>query len=258
MKLELLNFEIDGTFPAHSPNPQNPEACVQLQGAVKAAKADLGIIFDGDADRVMFCDEKGQILRGDLTVAILSRYFLRKNIGASVACDLRSSDYVRDAVEGAGGKLREMPVGHSFVVQGMVKENIKFGGEVSGHLYYEQNGFIADNTWIPTLQLLEELSVSGKKLSELTTGIEKYFTVIEKNFKDIDKDKAIVNVMARFEKEAIQIYELDGLSMRFVDWRFNLRKSNTEPLVRLMIESTAEKVLAEKMAEMTKLIENRD
>lgn len=246
LQAQFINTRLDGNFPGHTPNPLDPKACLQLQEAVVSSQADLGIIFDGDADRVAFCDEKGAMVRGDIVTGLLGSLFLEEHSGEKVMFDSRSGDFSHELVEQAGGFAEEAPVGHSFIVRKMIQDRVLFGGEISGHYYYTDNGLVADGAMIACLQFLVLMSRNSSPASQLHSGSSAYHTILETNYSDICADNAIAALTQAFSNEALSVSELDGISMRFIDWHFNLRGSQTESTVRLMIESPSEEILNEK------------
>jgi phosphomannomutase len=228
-------FEPDGTFPDHEPNPLLEENREAVSAAVVDAGADLGIAWDGDADRCFFIDEGGRFCDGDFICALLARALLERNPGGVVLHDPRSSRAVPDTVSAAGGRNALSRVGHAFFKARMREEDAVFGGEVSGH-YYFRDFFSADSGTIPALLMLETLSTSGQSLAELMAGFRsEYFISGEINSTVADPTAVISRVRQRYVDGKID--ELDGLSVDYPDWHFNLRASNTEPLLRLNLES---------------------
>ncbi|HEX7137086.1 MAG TPA: phosphomannomutase/phosphoglucomutase, partial [Vicinamibacterales bacterium] len=233
-----LCFDIDGTFPNHEANPLIEENRRDIVERVVAEKADVGIAWDGDADRCFFITGKGEFVSGDFVTALLAEAFLMKNPGASIIYDLRASDAVKDIVASYGGTALMNRVGHAFIKQRMRETNAIFGGEVTGHYYFRDN-FFADNGFIPALLMLELMSRKGKSLHELLEPLAaKYFISGEINTKlaHMDHVPAKLQQIADHYTSGKQ-YRLDGLSVEFPDWHFNVRPSNTEPLLRLCLES---------------------
>ena len=226
----------DGTFPDHEPNPLLEENRQFIIDKVKAEGADLGIAWDGDADRCFFIDDKGRFVDGDFLTAIMAEHLLAKrDESASILYDVRASRAVADVVHAAGGEAFPNRVGHAFFKTRMRKEGAIFGGEVSGH-YYFHDFYNADSGTLPALLMLEKLSVEGKKLSELLKPYhDKYFISGEINTEVDDPDARIAELREKYSDG--RITELDGLSVDYDDWHFNVRKSNTEPLLRLCLES---------------------
>jgi phosphomannomutase len=227
--------ELDGTFPNHEANPLKIETLRALQSEVVSKKADVGIAFDGDADRVGFVDENGQVVPSDLFTAIIAAELLKHAPGAKILYDLRSSKAVSEAIAAAGGIPIETRVGHSYIKAHMRKEKAAFAGEVSGHYYLQSNHYI-ESPFIVLLLLLKLMSETGKKLSELIAPLRKYYSTGELNFEVEDKVSAMKRVKEAFS-DAQKVYELDGLSVVYPDWWLNVRPSNTENLLRLVVEA---------------------
>jgi phosphomannomutase len=228
-------LELDGRFPNHEPNPLLPENREFIEGKVVEEKADLGIAFDGDADRCFFIDDAGAFVPGDFLTALLARHLLERNGPAPVVYDLRASWAVRDTVEAAGGSADEHRVGHAFIKRRMRELNALFGGEVSGHYYFRDFSF-ADSGLIPALLVLEMLSEVGRPLSELVADFRaRYHISGEINSTVADAPGVLRRLRERYADG--RQTEMDGLSVAYDDWHFNVRSSNTEPLVRLNLES---------------------
>jgi phosphomannomutase len=228
-------WEPDGEFPDHEPNPLLPENRRFVIDKVRETGADLGIAWDGDADRCFFIDDTGEFVAGDFLTALLAESILRKEPGATVLYDVRASRAVRDVVERAGGKAEVNRVGHAFFKTRMRDSGAAFGGEVSGH-YYFRDFYCADSGTIPALLLLELLSVDGSKLSELLAPLrERYFISGEINSEVADQDAKMRELAERYSDGEVDW--LDGVSVDHDDWHFNVRPSNTEPLLRLNLES---------------------
>ena len=227
----------DGTFPDHEPNPLLEENRRLIIDAVREHGADLGIAWDGDADRCFFIDDTGEFVAGDFLTALLAEALLRKEPGAAILYDVRASRAVADVVERAGGSAQRNRVGHAFFKERMRDEGAAFGGEVSGH-YYFRDFYCADSGTIPALLMLELLSVEGKRLSELLAPLrERYFISGEINSQVDDQEAKMAEITERYSDG--ELSELDGVSIDYEDWHFNVRPSNTEPLLRLTLESVA-------------------
>jgi len=225
----------DGHFPDHEPNPLLPENREFIMAEVVRQKADLGIAWDGDADRCFFIDETGRFVDGDFMTALLAHSMLTKQSGATILYDVRASWAVPDTVERDGGRALMNRVGHAFFKARMRQEHAVFGGEVSGH-YYFHDFYCADSGTIPALLILELLSTHGARMSELLEPYRsKYFISGEIN-SEVDNPQARLRELSERYADARQ-YELDGLSVEYEDWHFNVRPSNTEPLLRLCLES---------------------
>jgi phosphomannomutase len=225
----------DGEFPDHEPNPLLPENREFIMRKVVEEGADLGIAWDGDADRCFFIDDRGRFVDGDFLTALLAESLLRKSPGEAVLYDVRASRAVADTVQKAGGTAHPNRVGHAFFKTRMRDEGAMFGGEVSGH-YYFRDFYCADSGTIPALLILELLSVEDTKLSELLDRFHRtYFISGEINSEVDDGATKLAEIEERFADA--QIGHLDGVSVDYDDWHFNVRTSNTEPLMRLCLES---------------------
>jgi len=225
----------DGNFPDHEPNPLLPENRRLVMDRVRETGADLGIAWDGDADRCFFIDDTGQFVDGDFLTALLAESLLRKRPGQAILYDVRASRAVADTVRRAGGKPHVNRVGHAFFKTRMRREGSLFGGEVSGH-YYFRDFYCADSGTIPALLMLELLSVDGRAMSELLAPYRsRYFISGEINSEVHDQEGKMAELAERYS-DARQD-RLDGISIDYEDWHFNVRPSNTEPLLRLCLES---------------------
>ena len=250
-----LCFTIDGTFPTHEANPLIEENRRDIVERVVAEKADIGIAWDGDADRCFFIDGTGAFVSGDFVTALLAEAFLLKHPGATVIYDLRASYAVRDTVERYKGQSLMNRVGHAFFKRRMRETNAIFGGEVTGHYYFRDN-FYADNGFIPALLMLELMSKKGQSLHHLLEPLNaKYFISGEINtkLKSMDDVPAKLDLIAAKFADGRQ-YKLDGLSVEYDDWHFNVRPSNTEPLLRLNLEATTPDQMARRRDEVLALI----
>jgi phosphomannomutase len=230
-----LYWEPNGEFPDHEPNPLLPENRKFVIKKVLSEGAELGIAWDGDADRCFFIDDTGQFVDGDFLTALLADSILAKDPGAKILYDVRASRAVPDVVEAAGGTALMNRVGHAFFKVRMREEDAAFGGEVSGH-YYFRDFYCADSGTIPALLILELLSQKGKRMSELLAGFRsKYFISGEINSEVKDPEGKMREIEERYSDGAVT--HLDGVSIDYPDWHFNVRASNTEPLLRLNLES---------------------
>jgi phosphomannomutase len=235
LDLVKLYWEPDGEFPDHEPNPMLEENRRFIVDKVRETGADLGIAWDGDADRCFFVDDTGRFVDGDFLTAILAEHLLAKKPGSAILYDVRASRAVPDIVEAAGGTAHANRVGHAFFKTRMRDEGAIFGGEVSGH-YYFHDFYNADSGTVPALLILEKLSVEGKKMSELLEPLRsKYFISGEINSEVSDGEAKMRELEERFSDGRIS--HLDGTSVDYDDWHFNVRPSNTEPLLRLTLES---------------------
>ena len=225
----------DGEFPDHEPNPLLPENRQFVIDRVLDEGADLGIAWDGDADRCFFIDDTGEFVDGDFLTALLARQVLAKEPGATILYDVRASRAVPDAVREAGGTSHVNRVGHAFFKIAMREHSAAFGGEVSGH-YYFRDFWCADSGTIPALLVLEMLSVAGRSLSEMVGALrQRYFISGEINSEVADQEAKMKEIAERHADA--EIGWLDGISVDYPDWHFNVRPSNTEPLLRLNLES---------------------
>jgi phosphomannomutase len=235
LELEENYFEPDGRFPDHEPNPLLPENREFIMREVVRQGADLGIAWDGDADRCFFIDDQGAFVDGDFLTALLAESMFEKNPGATILYDVRASWAVKDVAEKAGGRALMNRVGHAFFKTRMREEHAVFGGEVSGH-YYFHDFYCADSGTLPALLILELLSTRGKPMSELLEPYRsRYFISGEINSEVSDGEAKVEEIAERYQDG--KQYRLDGLSVEYDDWHFNVRPSNTEPLLRLTLES---------------------
>jgi phosphomannomutase len=235
LEREELYWEPNGEFPDHEPNPLLEENRKLIIGKVLETHADLGIAWDGDADRCFFIDDKGVFVDGDFLTALLAESVLAKEPGATILYDVRASRAVRDVVERAGGTALINRVGHAFFKTRMREIGAAFGGEVSGH-YYFRDFYCADSGTLPALLILELLSQKEKKMSELMEAFRsKYFISGEINSEVDDQEGKMREIKEKYSDG--EITELDGISVDYPDWHFNVRPSNTEPLLRLNLES---------------------
>ncbi|HKB50161.1 MAG TPA: phosphomannomutase/phosphoglucomutase [Solirubrobacterales bacterium] len=235
LELDEMYFEPNGEFPDHEPNPLLEKNRKLIEARVRSAGADLGIAWDGDADRCFFIDGEGAFCDGDFICALLARAALAKNPGAMILYDPRSSRAVPDLVAAEGGRSGLSRVGHAFFKQRMREEGAVFGGEVSGH-YYFRDFWCADSGTIPALLILELLSVEGRSLADLMAEFRsRYFISGEINSEVADQEAKMEEIAGRYADG--EISRLDGISVDYPDWHFNVRPSNTEPLLRLNLES---------------------
>ncbi|HKX48580.1 MAG TPA: phosphomannomutase/phosphoglucomutase [Gaiellaceae bacterium] len=247
-------FEPDGTFPNHEPNPLLPENREFIVGKVGDEKADLGVAYDGDADRCFFVDDTGEFVPGDFVTALLAEAVLSKTPGEKVIYDVRASWAVPEAIERYGGKPLVNRVGHAFIKQRMRAEDAVFAGEVSAH-YYFRDFAQADTGVVPFLVMLELLSRSGTALSELLRPYrQRFFLTGEINTPVADVPLKLQELKERYTADGGRVSHLDGISIDFDDWHFNVRPSNTEPLLRLNLEALSEERMVEKRDEVLGVI----
>ncbi|HUX36080.1 MAG TPA: phosphomannomutase/phosphoglucomutase [Candidatus Paceibacterota bacterium] len=252
--LVTLNEEPDGNFPKGAPDPLLKENQTETLELVRTSKADLGVAWDGDADRFFLFDENGRWISGYYLTAFLGADFARKIPGAKIIHDPRLTWATEEMVKAAGGIPLENKVGHSFIKERMRKEDAVFAGEMSGH-YYFKNFYYADNGLIPFLLVLEIVSKSGKKVSEIFEPyFSKYFISGEINTR-LDADRNPADIFTDLEKKYgdAKIEHIDGLSVEYADWRANIRASNTEPLLRLNVEGKSQGIVDEKTKEILSL-----
>lgn len=250
-----LYLEPDGNLPNHGLDPLQPENRAELARRVVQEKADVGFAFDGDGDRFFVIDDRGEFIAGDYLTALLGQYFLEKSPGSKVLYDIRASWAVRDLITAAGGEAVYERVGHAFIKKRMATDNIIFGGEVTGHYYFRDFNY-ADSGVIPSLLILEMLSKKGVKLSSLVKPLEeKYFISGEINYQVSDAKAKISQLKAKYADG--EQNELDGITVTYPDWHFNVRASNTEPLLRLNLEANTKELMEQKRDEVQTLIQAR-
>lgn len=237
-----LYLEPDGAFPNHPANPLEPENMADLIALVRADRPDLGVAFDGDADRAFFVDEMGVVLSGSTTTALIARWFLQRHPGASIVHNLITSRAVPEAIVAAGGTPIRTKVGHSYIKQVMADTGAVFGGEHSGHYYFIDN-YRADSGMLAMLVLLQVMSEAGQPLSQLRRAVEPYRQSGEINLSVENKPAAVARVTEAFAGG--QIDDLDGLTMMWDDEWFNVRASNTEPVLRINVEADTDERVAD-------------
>lgn len=253
--------ELDGTFPHHEANPLEPQNIKDLQRRVKLEHADIGVIFDGDADRVMFVDENGIFIPPDLMIAVLGRYFIQeKNVQGKVIIDIRSSKSVSEYIEKLGREVYTWRVGRAYAALKLREIDGAFGGEFAGH-YYFRDFFYSDSAMIASqviLHIISDLKKEGKTISQLIDEIANYKNTGEINFRIEDKKSAMEALKDHFckQEQCQKLMDFDGYRIEFADWWFNVRPSNTEPYLRLLMEAKTQQLLDEKLAEATKIIKS--
>lgn len=264
-----LNWELDGKFPGHEPNPFLEENRRQLMAKVKEVRADLGIAFDGDADRIFFVDENGDYIFGVYINGLIAEKMCKKNPGQVVLHDVRATRYIKKKIIEAGGIPKIELVGHAFFKNRMKKENALFGGESSGHIYYNFGDYMVENSLIAFIQILQIISESGKSLGELTKeGRLNYPVSGEYNFvfpgfswMD-DLTPEVFNVMNKILDKVRKKYsdgkisDFDTLTINYADWNFNLRPSNNDPVLRFTAEATNNELLVKKQKEIFELLKS--
>lgn len=239
-----LYFELDGTFPNHEANPIDPENLRDLQASVRKSEADIGLAFDGDADRCFLVDERGELVSPSSLTALIAARLLSKNPGATIIHNLITSKVVPEVVTELGGKPVRSRVGHSFIKRLMAETGAIFGGEHSGHFYFE-SFWRADSGMLAALHAIAALKESTLKLSQILQPFDRYRQSGEINSVVKNSKSAIAKVVAAFPEGEYQHDHLDGLSVEGEEWRFNLRPSNTEPLLRLNVEATTDAKMSE-------------
>ena len=255
LPVELIGLYLDpdGTLPNHGLDPLQPENRAELEARVISENADVGFAFDGDGDRFFAIDNRGQFISGDFMTALMGQYFLEKHPGAKILYDVRASWAVPELIGAAGGVPLMERVGHAFIKARMSNEGAIFAGEVTGHYYFGDFNY-ADSGVIPSLIILEMLSKKGKTLSELLAPLEStYFISGEINTKVADV-KAVLATLAEKYSDAEQ-HTMDGLSVNYPDWHFNVRGSNTEPLLRLNLEARSKELMEAKRDEVLAIIQ---
>ncbi len=245
-----LNFEHNGTF-KHDPNPLVEANLAELKEIIIDTEADFGVCFDGDADRLMMVDELGNNIGCDLLTALMVPYFLAKSPGSAIAYDLRSSHAVQEEIIKYGGTPRRERVGHSFMKKTLRDSHAVFGGELSGHFYYRDN-YYADSGMITLVHMLNIISEAGRPVSELIEPLRRYSTSGEMNF-EVDDKEAAMKELAKVYATG-QIDDLDGVTIQFKEWWFNVRPSNTEPLLRLNAEAKTPEMLDEMLEDIQRIL----
>jgi len=246
-----LNFKLDGSFPAHPSNPLLPESQKEICETVLKEKADFGVIFDGDTDRLVFIDEKGSVIQADITLLLLAKLFLERELGASVVYNAVCSKIVPEMVKKWGGRPIKSKVGYINVSAVMKDQGSVLGGELSSHYAFRDNGN-SDSGFIAFVILLQLLSEYDKPLSEIVKPFQIYFKSPEINFTVKDKSVVLEKIKEKYN-DTHQDF-LDGITVEYDDWWFNARPSNTEPLLRLTIEANTKELLTKKIKELSALI----
>ncbi|MEM1206040.1 MAG: phosphomannomutase/phosphoglucomutase [Acidobacteriota bacterium] len=251
IELIPLYFELDGTFPNHEANPLKVENLEALAATVREHGADLGVAFDGDADRSAFVDENGEPVGNDLSTALIGGDILSHHPGTAIVYDLRSSRAVAEYIQEHGGVPIRERVGHSFIKATLRKHDGAFGGELAGH-YYFRDTYTADNALLAVIEILNLLWKTGKPFSELVAPLLRYAKSQETNFQVEDKEGKIQLLAERYGDGEVDY--LDGITVQYDDWWFNVRPSNTEPYLRLVAEAKDEAMLEAKMGELIGLL----
>ncbi|MBI2439585.1 MAG: phosphomannomutase/phosphoglucomutase [Candidatus Moranbacteria bacterium] len=251
--LTIVNLynDLDKAFDCHEANPLKLETLDELRAKVREVHADLGIAYDGDADRIGFVDECGDIIPMDLITGLLATIILKKRPGSTILYDLRSSRAVKEIIEEHGGRALECKVGHANIKKQMREDGAIFAGELSGHYYFEENSFAEAGT-LPAILLLNLMTETGKKISELVQELRRYVHSGEIN-SEIENKDAVLQTLRETYRDGKQ-HELDGLKVDYPNWWFNVRPSNTEPLLRLNLEAKTKEMMEEKRDELLTLI----
>lgn len=252
LSVDAINLydSLDGNFPNHEANPLKPENTLSLQKKVVLEKADFGVAFDGDGDRMLIVDDLGERIEGDISTAIIAKQLLSKG-REKIMYDLRSTKAVSEIIMENGGEPIISRVGHSFIKEKMRKENVAFAGEISGHYYFRDN-FFTESTDIPLIMILELLTNSNKRLSQIKKDMIRYSHSGEINKEVSDREAIFERLKKRYSD--LELLELDGLTFSGKDYWFNVRGSNTEPLVRVNLEAKSKELMAQKLGEVFELI----
>lgn len=251
-ELVKMNFEFDGTFPAHQPDPLNFENLKDLQAKVLEEKADFGLAPDGDGDRLFFIDELGQVVPASIITGIIAKEFLKKNPGATILFDIRYILTPTTIVEENGGSYEITKVGHAFITEAMHRTGAVFAGESSAHYFYKEAGN-GENQLMTILTIMKVMSEENKKLSELVEENRRSHESGEFNFRVSNAPDILTQLKEKYSDG--ELSELDGIAITYPDWRFSVRTSNTEPLLRLNLESRDKAIMEEKFAEVKRFIE---
>lgn len=249
---------LDGTFPNHEPNPLEEVNCRDLEKQVLLDKSDCGVIYDGDADRVIFVDENGKWISPDYITAVLGYYYKKKGMIGNALCDIRTSKSTTDYLEKTGWNVTIWKVGHAYAKLKIREINGVFGGELAGHYYFREfgncdSGVLAS---LLVLNVVKELKKEGKTLSSFLKDIIVYANSTETNFRLDNKDGAIKALYEKYAKDADRVMDFDGYRIEYPTWWFNVRKSNTEPFLRIVAEAKTEDELKEKMNEISSIIKS--
>ena len=253
-----INDTLDGSFPAHEPNPLEEKNCRQIEKETVRNGSDCGVIYDGDADRVMFIDEKGAFIQPDYITAVIGEYYRRKGITGAALQDIRTSRSTTEYLESIGFKVTTWKVGHAFAKMKIREIDGIFGGELAGH-YYLRDFFFCDSGILASLLVLSVvrmLKEEGRTLSDLIASIVRYSNSGEINFRLEEKDEAIAALRERFAENdnPSAVLDFDGYRIEFPDWWFNVRKSNTEPYLRIVAEARTDGMLEDRLGEIRKII----
>jgi phosphomannomutase len=248
-----MNFDLDGSFPAHQPDPFQEKNVKDLKEKVLSEKADLGISTDGDGDRIFFIDDKGEVLEPAMLRGIMAKLFLRENPGAVICYDIRPGKITEDMILENGGAPSVTRVGHSLIKKQMLETGAVFGGESSGHFFVKFPHGVYEAPMVVILKLLQELSETNQSLSDYIKPLKRYFHSGEINFRVENKENVLSALKEKYADA--EINDLDGLTFTYPDFWFNVRASNTESLLRLNLEARKKEIMDEKVKEVSDLIE---
>lgn len=254
-RINLIHIfsELDGDFPNHEPDPLKKENIEKLQKKVVEDSADLGVAFDGDGDRVFFIDELGEIISSDMILALIASIILKENPNNKILYDIRCSNIIRETIEDLRGEAIVSRVGHSFIKSLMKEKDIIFGAEYSGHYYLKQGNSYYESPYFVVFKILEEMKKTGKKLSQLIERFKKYHHSGEINFKVDNKEEIIKKVKEKYINGKLST--IDGVRIDFDDWWLSIRVSNTEPILRLIVEAKTKELMEEKVKEIETIIQ---
>ncbi len=246
-----LFMEPDGDFPNHEPNPLNEEARIPLKNLMQQKDFDLGVMFDGDGDRIVVFDSSGQAVRTDFIIGLFAQYSVLEKNNFKIPCDSRISRGVKEEIKKIGGEILPVRVGYPYVRKRMREEKSLFGAELSGHFFWQDFSY-SESPLLSLIRLLKILKQKNQPLEELIKPFQKYFSTEEINFQVQDKELTLKKVEKEYSNGEISL--LDGVTVNFEDWWFNLRPSGTEPLIRLKVEAKSKQLLEEKVSELTNII----
>lgn len=248
VNLTHIFSELDGDFPNHEPDPHKKENIEKLQKKIIEDKADFGVALDGDGDRVFFINEKGNVIPSDMILSLMSSLILKDNPNNKILYDIRCSNVVRETINSLKGEAIISKVGHSFIKALMKEKDIIFGGEYAGHYYLRQSGSYYEAPYFVIFTILKEIKKTGKKLSELIEPFDKYYHSGEINFKVDNKEETINKVKEKYIDG--KLLTIDGVRIDFDDWWFSIRASNTEPILRLIVEGKTKEIMEDRVLEL--------
>jgi len=249
-----MNFELDGSFPNHEADPFKEQNNLSLMKRIKQEKADLGIATDGDGDRIFYFDNEGKLIDQSIIRGLLAQIFLKTNPGAAICYDLRPGKITKDMIEAAGGKPVVTRVGHSLIKEQALKTGAVFAGESSGHFFVKTPIGFFEAPVIVTLKLLQQWSVSDQTIADQVRPLRKYYQSGEINSDVEDKAGVMAKILKKYQAEAQTVSQLDGITLEYSDFWFNVRASNTEAKLRLNLEAKTPELCQEKTQELLALI----